>query len=565
MICMDNSPSLNALLLLAFQVESTSLEDYIFGVNMDRIRIYDTTLRDGTQAEGVSFSLADKLLIAKRLDELGVDYIEGGFAVSNPKDRQFFADVAKLGLSNAKVAGFGNTRRANSTVEDDASLNAILRCGVQVATLVGKCWDLHVTDVLRCSLEDNLLVCAESVEYMKSKGHEVIFDAEHFFDGYKANPKYSMKVLKATAKAGADVICLCETNGGCLPNEVYDITRAVCKKLSGVTIGIHCHNDTDCAVASTLAAVAAGARHVQGTINGLGERTGNANLCTIIPNLALKLGYDVLGEDKIKSLTEVSRFVFEIANLAPVTNMPYVGESAFAHKAGLHVDALRKNLKTYEHTDPASTGNERRFLISELSGSSNVLAKLEKKKLTQDKTVVKEILRTVQQLENAGYQFEAAEASFDLLIKKVLGTYEPTFDLQKYHVNVEQNSDGEVITEATVKLNVDGVTEHVVSEGDGPVNALDGALRKALEPFYPGIRDMHLIDYKVRVVDARAGTAARVRVIIESRDQDSLWGTVGVSENVIDASWKALVDSVEYKLLKDRDVVRQEGNGPQSP
>ncbi len=565
MICMDNSPSLNALLLLAFQVESTSLEDYIFGVNMDRIRIYDTTLRDGTQAEGVSFSLADKLLIAKRLDELGVDYIEGGFAVSNPKDRQFFADVAKLGLANAKVAGFGNTRRANSTVEDDASLNAILRCGVQVATLVGKCWDLHVTDVLRCSLEDNLLVCAESVEYMKSKGHEVIFDAEHFFDGYKANPKYSMKVLKATAKAGADVICLCETNGGCLPNEVYDITRAVCKKLSGVTIGIHCHNDTDCAVASTLAAVAAGARHVQGTINGLGERTGNANLCTIIPNLALKLGYDVLGEDKIKSLTEVSRFVFEIANLAPVTNMPYVGESAFAHKAGLHVDALRKNLKTYEHTDPASTGNERRFLISELSGSSNVLAKLEKKKLTQDKTVVKEILRTVQQLENAGYQFEAAEASFDLLIKKVLGTYEPTFDLQKYHVNVEQNSDGEVITEATVKLNVDGVTEHVVSEGDGPVNALDGALRKALEPFYPGIRDMHLIDYKVRVVDARAGTAARVRVIIESRDQDSLWGTVGVSENVIDASWKALVDSVEYKLLKDRDVVRQEGNGPQSP
>ena len=521
---------------------------------MDRIRIYDTTLRDGSQAEGVSFSLADKLLIAKRLDELGVDYIEGGFAVSNPKDKQFFEEAAKLELKNAKITGFGNTRRANAAVEDDTSLNAILRCGVKAATLVGKCWDMHVTDVLRCTLDENLLVCDESVEYLKSKGLEVIFDAEHFFDGYKADSKYAMKVLKAAAQAGADVICLCETNGGCLPHEVYDITQAVCKELTGVTVGIHCHNDTDCAVANTLAAVTAGARHVQGTINGLGERTGNANLCTIIPNLVLKLGYDVLGKDKIKSLTEVSRYVFEIANLAPVANMPYVGESAFAHKAGLHVDALRKNLKTYEHADPASTGNERRYLISELSGSSNILAKLEKKKLTKDKSVVKEILRTVGQLENAGYQFEAAEASFELLVKKVLGTYEPTFNLEKYHVNVEMDSTGKVVTEATVKLKVDGVTEHIVSEGDGPVNALDGALRKALVPFYPGIKDMHLIDYKVRVVNARAGTAAKVRVIIESRDQDSLWGTVGVSENVIDASWKALVDSVEYKLLKDRDA-----------
>jgi len=524
---------------------------------MDRIRIYDTTLRDGSQTEGISFSLADKLLIAKRLDELGVDYIEGGFAVSNPKDRQFFKDVGELGLKGAKIAGFGNTRRADVTVEDDASLNSILDCGAKVATLVGKCWDMHVRDVLRCSLDDNVKVCSESVEYMKSKGLEVIFDAEHFFDGYKADPKYAMKVLSAVAAAGADVICLCETNGGCLPNEVYDITDAVCKELSGVTIGIHCHNDTDCAVASTLAAVAAGARHVQGTINGLGERTGNANLCTIIPNLALKLGYKVLGKNKIKSLTEVSRFVFEIANLAAVTTMPYVGESAFAHKAGLHVDALRKNLKTYEHVDPASCGNERRFLISELSGSSNVLAKLEKKKLTKDKGVVKEILQVVQELENEGYQFEAAEASFELLVKKILGTYESAFNLEKYHVNVERNSAGQIITEATVKLKVDGVTEHVVSEGDGPVNALDGALRKSLERFYPGISDMHLIDYKVRVVNARAGTAAKVRVIIESQDQDSLWGTVGVSENLIDASWKSLVDSVEYKLLKDRDAAAE--------
>ena len=520
---------------------------------MDRIRIYDTTLRDGMQAEGVSFSLADKLLIAKRLDDLGVDYIEGGFAVSNPKDRQFFKEVGSLGLTGSKIAGFGNTRRADCTVEDDLSLNAILDCGVDVATLVGKCWDMHVTDVLRCSLDENLTVCCESVEYMKGKGLEVIFDGEHFFDGYKADPKYAIKVVSAAAAAGADVICLCETNGGCLPDEVYDITRAVCKELSGITVGIHCHNDTDCAVANTLAAVAAGARHVQGTINGLGERTGNANLCTIVPNLALKLGYEVLGADKIKSLSDMSRFVFEVANLVPVTTMPYVGESAFAHKAGMHVDALRKNLKTYEHVDPASCGNERRFLISELSGSSNVLAKLEKKKLSQDKKVVKQVLHAVRELENEGYQFEAAEASFELLVKKILGTYKPTFNLEKYHVNVERNSSGQIITEATVKLTVDGVTEHVVSEGDGPVNAFDGALRKSLERFYPEIKDMHLIDYKVRVVNARAGTAARVRVIIESRDHDSLWGTVGVSENLIDASWKALVDSVEYKLLKDRD------------
>jgi len=521
---------------------------------MDNVKIYDTTLRDGMQAEGISFSLEDKLLIAKRLDELGVDYIEGGYAVSNPKEMEFFLRAAELGLKNSKIAGFGNTRRADKTVEEDASLNAILQSKTSVATLVGKCWDLHVTDVLRCSLEENYAICSESVAYMKGKGLEVVFDAEHFFDGYKANPEFAMKVLAAAAEAGADVLCLCETNGGCLPNEVYDITQAVCKEFGGVTVGIHCHNDTDCAVASSLSSVAAGARHVQGTINGFGERTGNANLCTIIPSLAYKMGYEVLDEKKIQLLSEVSRFLFEIANLMPDNGMPYVGESAFAHKAGLHVDALRKNLKTYEHIDPALTGNERRFLISELSGSSNVLAKLEQKKLSHDKELAKRILKTVQNMENEGYQFEAAEASFDLLVKKELGTYEPRFDLEKYHVNMERKRDGEIVTEATVKLRVDGVVEHVVSEGDGPVNALDGALRKSLERFYPNIKEMSLIDYKVRVVNAKAGTAAKVRVIIESRDQDSIWGTVGVSENLIDASWKALVDSVEYKLLKDREA-----------
>lgn len=519
---------------------------------MDRVKIYDTTLRDGMQAEGISFSLEDKLLIAKRLDELGVDYIEGGYAVSNPKEMEFFRRVAELGLVNSKIAGFGNTRRADCTVETDASLNAILASGVSVATLVGKCWDMHVTDVLRCSLDENIVLCAESVTYMKAKGLEVIFDAEHFFDGYKANPEFAMKVLAAVAEAGADVLSLCETNGGCLPNEVFDITKAVCQAFPGVSVGIHCHNDTDCAVANTLRAVAAGAKHVQGTINGLGERTGNANLCTIIPSLAFKMGFDVLDGEKIRRLTDVSRFLFEIANLSPVGSMPYVGDSAFAHKAGLHVDALRKNLKTYEHIDPAMTGNERRFLISELSGTSNVMAQLEKMKLSSDKELARKILKAVQELEGDGYQFEAAEASFDLLIKKVMGTYESTFDLEKYHVNMERNRDGKIVTEATVKLRVGGVVEHVVSEGDGPVNALDGALRKSLEVFYPNIKQMNLIDYKVRVVNAKAGTAAKVRVIIESRDHESLWGTVGVSENLIDASWKALVDSVEYKLLKDR-------------
>lgn len=525
---------------------------------MDRIKIYDTTLRDGAQAEGVSFSLEDKLLIARRLDEFGLDYIEGGYAASNPKEMQFFIEAAKLGLKNARLTAFGNTRRASKTVEEDDSLQAILECKAPAATLVGKTWDMHVTDVLKCSLDENIELCADSVKYLKTKGLEVLFDAEHFFDGYVNNPEYAMKVLEAAAQAGADALVLCETNGGMLPDMVNKITAEVVNKFPNVTIGIHTHNDTDCAVASSLAAVNAGARHVQGTINGLGERTGNANLCTIIPNLVLKKGYDIVKPEKLKSLTEVSRFIFEIANITPVMNMPYVGESAFAHKAGLHVNALRKNKKTYEHIDPELVGNERRFLISELSGASNVLAKLEKTRIAQDYGLARKILKTVQDLENEGYQYEAAEASFDLLVKKAMGTYKPSFELEKYHVNVERNIIGQLVTEATVKLKVDGVVEHVVSEGDGPVNALDGALRKCLSRFYPEINDMALIDYKVRVVNARAGTAARVRVIIESRDQNAIWGTVGVHENIIDASWKALVDSVEYKLLKNADRAKLE-------
>lgn len=520
---------------------------------METIKIYDTTLRDGMQAEGISFSLADKLLIARRLDEFGVDYIEGGFPMSNPKEAEFFEQIRESGLKNAKVAAFGSTRRTDTKVGDDSGLLSLLDCGTPTVTLVAKSWDMHVTSVLKCSLEDNLTICGESVKYIKSKGREVIFDAEHFFDGYKENPEYAMKVLAAAAEAGADVIVLCETNGGSLPNEVCDITKKVCAEFSGIAVGIHAHNDCDCAAANSLDAVTAGVRHVQGTINGLGERTGNANLCTIIPSLVYKMGFDVANREKLQSLTELSRYVFEIANLAPVMNMPYVGESAFAHKGGFHIDGLRKDKRTYEHIDPELVGNKRRMLISELSGSSNVLAKLENKNLAKDKAFARKILKRVQELENEGYQFEAAEASFDILVAKVMGTYKPSFELQKYHVNVERDTSGELITEATVKLKVGGASEHVVAEGDGPVNALDNALRKSLERFYPNIKDMHLIDYKVRVVNARAGTAARVRAIIESRDADSLWGTVGVSENIIDASWEALVDSVEYKLLKDSE------------
>ena len=519
---------------------------------MKKIELYDTTLRDGMQAEGISFSLADKLTIANCLDELGIDYIEGGYAGSNPKEMEFFKEAGKQSFKHAKLAAFGSTRRANTKVSEDVSIQSVLATGTQIVTVVGKTWDLHVKDVLRCSLTENLNICSESVKYLKKKKREVIYDAEHFYDAYKNNAEYAMKVLSAAAEAGADVLVLCDTNGGTMPEDIYEITKLVCEQFSGIRMGIHTHNDSDCATANTLAAVRAGARHVQGTLNGLGERCGNANLCAVIPNIALKLRLKVLSPSKIKTLTETSRLVFEICNISPVMNMPYVGESAFAHKAGLHVDALRKNKQTYEHVDPALIGNERRFLISELSGRSNVLAKLEKAKIAEDKKLAHKILNRVQELENEGYQFEAADASFDLLVKKVMDTYKQAFELVKYHVTVEQRPNGQLVTEATVKLKVDGVTEHVVAEGDGPVNALDAALRKSLENFYPAIKDMHLIDYKVRVVNAKAGTAARVRVIIESRDRESVWGTVGVSENIIEASWQALVDSVEYKLQKDK-------------
>ncbi len=519
---------------------------------MTQMVLYDTTLRDGMQAEGVSFSLEDKLSIAKALDALGLHYIEGGYAASNAKEMQFFQEAIKLGLKNSKLAAFGSTRRADGAVEDDASLSAILACQTPAATIVGKTWDFHVREVLGCSLDENLTLCAESVRYLRQKGRETVFDAEHFFDAYKANPQYALKVLTAAAEAGANVLALCDTNGGSLPEQVFEITQQVCRTFGSLTIGIHTHNDCDCATANTLAAVRAGARHVQGTINGLGERCGNADLCAVIPTLAFKMGLESLPPEKMRMLTETSRFVFEIGNLTPALNLPYVGASAFAHKAGLHVDALRKSRQTYEHIDPKLVGNERRFLISELSGKSNILAELEKAKLTEDKALAKKILARVRELENEGYQFEAANASFDLLTKRVMGTFKPSFELIKYHVDVEKHKTDGIVTEATVKLRVGDRVEHVVAEGDGPVAALDAALRRSLAASYPVLREMRLIDYKVRVVNARAGAAARVRVVIESRDKQSIWGTVGVSENIIEASWLALVDSVEYKLQRSQ-------------
>ncbi len=509
------------------------------------------------QAEGISFSLEDKLMIAQHLDSLGVDYIEGGFPGSNDKEMQFFIDIARMGLRNSTITAFGSTRKNHSKCEDDKSLSSIVASGAKAATLFGKTWDLHVTDVLRCSLDENIILCSDSIKYLKQNNFEAIFDAEHFFDGYKNNPEYAMKVLSAVAEAGADSLVLCDTNGGVLPDDIAKITATVCQTFGDMTIGIHAHNDSGCATASSLAAVKAGVTHVQGTINGLGERCGNANLCEIVPNLAFKMNMQTLPLEKIASLTKTSRSIFEIANVLPVSNMPYVGESAFAHKAGLHVNALRKNNKTYEHIEPERTGNKRRILISELGGKAAILAKFEgfiakfsSFKLDKDSRLAKKILDEVQRLEGQGYQFEAADASFELLVQKITNIYKPSFELIKYNTMTEKRANGNLVTEATVKLKVKGVIEHVVGEGDGPVNALDAALRKSLIRFYPEISEVQLFDYKVRVVNARANTAAKVRVIIESRDKDSIWGTVGVSENIIAASWQALSESFEYKIQK---------------
>jgi 2-isopropylmalate synthase len=520
---------------------------------MKRIHIYDTTLRDGSQGEGVNFSLRDKLSITRRLDELGVDFIEGGYPLSNPKDFEYFREVKGLRLGHARVAAFGMTRRKGVRPAEDTCLKALIEARTSLVTIVGKTWDLHVREVLNTTLDENLAMIADSVAHCRAMGREVFYDAEHFFDGYRHNPEYALQTLKAAQDAGASVVVLCDTNGGTLPEEVAATVEAVRRALR-VELGIHCHNDCDVAVANSLAAVARGATQVQGTFNGIGERCGNADLVSVVANLALKRGHAVLRAGALEHLTEVSRYVYETANMNYRPGQPFVGASAFAHKGGMHTHAVARNTASYEHIDPAKVGNERRVLVSELSGQSTILAKTTKYQITHDRPLMQKILSQVQDLENAGYEFEAAEASFDLLVKKAAGLYQPLFERVLYRVNIEAGQDGRALTEATVKVRVGDQLMHTVSEGDGPVNALDGALRKALQPFYPRLAEMHLADYKVRVVNARAETAARVRVVIEWRDGGGVWGTVGVSENIIEASWLALVDSFEYKLFKDREA-----------
>jgi 2-isopropylmalate synthase len=518
---------------------------------MGRIEIYDTTLRDGSQGEGVNFSLEDKLLITAKLDELGFDFVEGGYPLSNPKDFEYFQRVSQMHLKHARVCAFGMTRRRGFAAADDIGMQALRDSKAPVVTIVGKTWDLHVFEVLRVDEAENLAMITDSISYIHGLGREVIYDAEHFFDGYIANPEFALRTIRAAQEAGARMVVLCDTNGGRLPDEIGRGVAAARAALS-IPVGIHCHNDCDMAVANSLAAVANGAVQVQGTINGVGERCGNADLIAVVANLALKReGYEVLLPGGVKRLTELSRYVYEIANMNFRSNQPFVGQSAFAHKGGMHVHAVNRVAQSYEHIPPESVGNERRVLVSELSGKSNIVAKTIKYQLQNDNELMTRILDRVQDLENAGYQFEAAEASFDLLVKKVAGRYTPKFERILYRVNVQTGPGGIPETEARVKIKIHDQVEYVVAEGDGPVNALDTALRKALLPAYPRLAEMQLVDYKVRVINSSEGTAARVRVIIESRDGSEVWSTVGVSENVIEASWLALVDSVEYKLLKD--------------
>jgi 2-isopropylmalate synthase len=520
-----------------------------------QIEIYDTTLRDGTQGEGISFSLQDKLNIAQRLAEIGIDFIEGGYPLSNEKDVAFFERVRKLDLGKSQVCAFGMTRRRGMKAEDDPGMKSLVAAQTPACTLVGKTWDYHVTDVLCVTLEENLAMIGESAEFLGRHGR-VIYDAEHFFDGWKANPEYAAKTLRAAASAGASHLVLCDTNGGTLPEEIAVLVAAARNAVKDyqVTIGIHCHNDSDLAVANSLAAVDAGANQVQGTINGIGERCGNVDLISIIANLGIKKkGFSVLGGRTLESLTELSRFVYETANLQWRGNQPFVGQSAFAHKGGMHVHAINKSARTYEHIDPALVGNERRILVSELSGRSNIVAMTAKHDLSNQRELMDKILAEIVKLENRGYQFESAGASFDLLVRRIAGSFKPHFSPIKYRVVAgDRDAKGNnVFAEAIIKLRVGDNLWFDAAEGHGPVNALDAALRKALEPTYPNLAEMRLVDYKVRVVDSGAGTAASTRVNIESTDKNETWGTIGVSENVIEASWQALVDAVEYKLHKD--------------
>ncbi|MGB3191874.1 MAG: citramalate synthase [Limnoraphis sp.] len=519
--------------------------------------MYDTTLRDGAQREGISLSIEDKLRIAYRLDALGIPFIEGGWPGANPKDVQFFWRLQEEPLTQAEIVAFCSTRRPGTTAAADPAFKPILSAGTRWVTLFGKSWDLHVTEGLKTSLDENIAMIGDSIEFLISQGRRMIYDAEHWFDGYKQNPEYALKTLEAAARAGAEWLVLCDTNGGTLPHEISEITRIVVEALrswnleSIPQIGIHTHNDSGTAVANALAGVRSGARMVQGTMNGYGERCGNANLCTVIPNLQLKLGYSCIGEDQIIKLTETSRLVSELVNLAPDEHAPFVGLSAFAHKGGIHVSAVQKNPLTYEHIDPETVGNKRRIVISEQSGLSNVLVKAQSFGIELDRhhPTCRQILQRLKELEHQGYQFEAAEASFELLMREALLTRKTLFEIQGFQVHCDKRTEDMSNSLATVKVTVNGEEILASAEGNGPVSALDSALRKALLSFYPSIAQFQLTDYKVRILDGREGTSAKTRVLIESSNGQKRWTTVGVSTNILDASYQAVVEGLEYGLL----------------
>lgn len=517
------------------------------------MEIYDTTLRDGAQAEDVSFSAEDKVRIAQKLDELGVHFIEGGWPGANPKDIDFFRMIKAIPLRHAEVIAFGSTRKANNAVGQDANIQALLAAETKTITLFGKSWSLHVTDALGVSLAKNIELIGDSIAYLRSKGRRVFYDAEHFFDGYKTNPDYALDTIRKAVESGAERVILCDTNGGTLPWEIRQICDIVQRECA-IPLGIHAHNDCEMAVANSLVAIESGFLQVQGTINGIGERCGNANLCSIIPNLELKMNRRAL-TDRLSHLKDVSGFVTEIANLMPNKHQPYVGDAAFAHKGGVHIHAVLKNPATYEHIDPAQVGNRQRVLVSDAAGRSGLLDKIEDYgiKLSKDHSKVQELIDTLKERESEGYQFEGAEGSFELLMRKAMGSHKPSFQLLGFRVIVEKKQDdGTPLSEATVMIKVGEVVEHTAAVGAGPVDALDHALRKALDKFYPQLKEVKLLDYKVRVLAANKGTESKVRVLIESGDQKDKWGTVGVSENIIEASWQALADSIEYKLLAEK-------------
>lgn len=518
-----------------------------------QVDIFDSTLRDGAQAEGISFSVEDKLKVVKALDGLGVSYIEAGNPGSNPKDMEFFKRVKELKLKTSKLTAFGSTRRYGIKVEDDKNVNFLLSAETPVVTIFGKSWDFHVTDIIKTTLEENLSMITDTLAFFKEKGKEVIFDAEHFFDGYKGNKEYALNSLLAAVEGGADSIVLCDTNGGCMPDEIYDITKIVVDRLN-VDVGIHCHDDGGMAIANSMMAVKAGASQVQGTYIGFGERCGNANLSALIGNLQLKLDIHCIPDEQLENLTDVARYIGEVANITLTEREPFIGQKAFTHKGGMHIDGVTKASHSFEHINPEKVGNERRFLMSEVAGRSTILKKIQKisPTISKDSDQTKQIMERLKELEHMGYQFEGAESTFELVIRKHLGKYKPFFELENFKIIGEQPSKtSEFSAYAMVKVNVDGKKEVTAAEGDGPVNALDKALRSALEVFFPVLSKVHLTDYKVRVLDTKDATAAKVRVLIESTDGTEKWSTVGVSTDIIEASLVALVDSIEIKLLRD--------------